>query len=156
MRSNLKRPLFYLFAYAISAVILTVLGNSVLATLCCAIFGEVEGLVATVIVMRIVMPVLAMFLIYMYDKKNSEERREYIKLMEGKQYDSKQDLQELIHSKKIWGDVIFVSVITVIYWLMNIGFPIILVNIPVFALFVFGLNLHLHKSWLKQSREMRV
>ena len=155
MKSNLKRHLFYLFAYAISAVILTVLGNSVLATLCCAIFGEEAGLVATVIVMRIVMPVLAMFLIYMYDKKNSEERREYIKLMEGKQYDSKQDLQELIHSKKIWGDVIFVSVITVIYWLMNIGFPIILVNIPIFTLFAFWLNLHLHKLWLKQSRELR-
>ena len=155
MRSNLKRHLFYLLAYAISAVILTVLGNSVLATICCAIFGEENGIAATVIVMRIFLPITTMVMIYFYANKNAEQRREYIKLMEDKQYDVKQDLNEMLHSKQVWTDVIFMSVVIFIYWLFHIVFPFVLAYIPLFAVFFFWLNIHLHKRWLKQSREMK-
>lgn len=155
MKSNLKRHLFYLFAYAISAVILTVLGNSVLATLCCAIFGEDAGLVATVIVMRIFLPIITMIMIYFYTKNNTEQRREYIKMMDGKQYDVKQDLDALLHSKRVWSDVILLSVVIIIYWLFHIAFPFVLAYIPAFAVFFFWLNIHLHKHWLKKSREMK-
>ena len=150
MKSNLKRHLFYLFAYAISAVILTVL-----ATLCCAIFCEEAGLVATVIVMRIFLPIITMIMIYFYTKNNTEQRREYIKMMDGKQYDVKQDLDALLHSKRVWSDVTFLSVVIIIYWLFHIAFPFVLAYIPAFAVFFFWLNIHLHKHWLKKSREMK-
>ena len=155
MKSNLKRHLFYLFAYAISAVILTALGNSVLATLCCAIFGEESGLVATVVIMRILLPIVTMIMIYFSAKNNTEQRREYIKLMDGKQYDIKQDFNELLRSKQIWSDIIFLSVVIFIYWLFHISFPFVLIYIPSFAVFFFLVNIYLHKRWLKQSRELK-
>lgn len=51
-------------------------------------------------------------------------------------------------NKNLWTEVIFVSIITIIYWAMNYVFPWIFINIPLFILFEFAATIRIHRIWL--------
>lgn len=152
MNSKFKNHAFILFAYVGSIVVSTVLGATILIPICNAIWGDEtsggSGTIATQIIMRLLVPIFAFVLIYFRKKNNREEYRNYIANMREQEYTIKQDIKELMKNKNLWTEVIFVSIITIIYWAMNYVFPWIFINIPLFILFEFAATIRIHSIWL--------
>ena len=141
MNSKLKQHLFVLLAYIMAIVASFLLGNFLLLPICNSIAGsEKAGLAATQTIMRL-----------LYKKNGSEEKITFVAKLREEPYDAKNDFKNLIKSKDFWAELIFVSVITVIYWLFNYVFPWIFFNIPLYFVFNLAVNLYLHWSWAKNS-----
>ena len=150
MKSTLKNHLWLLLAYIISTVAVTILGRTIILTIVNAII-DTENLAITVteIIMRILWPLVAFVIIYIHKRRDGDGYKSYISSMEEKEYDTKVDFNELIHNKSIWEEIIFVSIITIVYWLFSFSFVWILLNIPLFIVFAFVSPILIHKSWLK-------
>lgn len=152
MNSKLKQHLFVLLAYIMAIVASFLLGNFLLLPICNSIAGsEKVGLAATQTIMRLLWPTIAFIIIFLYKKNGSEEKITFVAKLREEPYDAKNDFKNLMKSKDFWAELIFVSVITVIYWLFNYVFPWIMFNIPLYFIFNLAVNLYLHWSWAKNS-----
>ena len=54
-------------------------------------------------------------------------------------------------SKDFWAELIFVSVITFVYWIFNYVFSWIFFNIPLYFVFNICVSLYLHRTWAKNT-----
>ncbi len=152
MNSKLKQHLFVLLAYIMAIVASFLLGNFLLLPICNSIAGsEKVGLAATQTIMRLLWPTIAFIIIFFYKKNGSEEKITYVAKLREEPYDAKNDFKNLMRSKDFWAELIFVSVITVVYWLFNYVFAWIMLNIPLYFVFNLAVNLYLHRSWTKNS-----
>lgn len=152
MNSKLRQHLFVLLAYIMAIVASFLLGNFLLLPICNSIAGsEKVGLAATQTIMRLLWPTIAFIIIFLYKKNGSEEKISFVAKLREEPFDAKNDFKNLMKSKDFWAELIFVSVITVIYWLFNYVFPWIFLNIPLYFVFNLAVNLYLHWSWAKNS-----
>ncbi len=152
MNSKFKDHMFILLAYVGSFLASFVIGNTFLLTICNAVWGAAasggHGTVATEIIMRLLVPVLAMIAIYIRKRNNRDAYREYRKQMKEQEYSAKKDFQELLRNKNLWAEIIFTTIISVIYWAMNFRFFWLLLNIPLFMLFDFLAAIRIHHVWM--------
>ncbi len=155
MNSKFKDHMFILFAYVGSILASFVIGNTFLLTICNAIWGSAEsggqGTVATEIIMRLLVPVFAIIAIYIRKRNNRDAYREYTKKMKEQEYSAKKDFQELLRNKNLWAEIIFTSIISVIYWAINFRFFWLLLNIPIFMVFDFLATIRIHYMWLNSD-----
>ena len=106
---------------------------------------------ATQIIMRLMIPLIALTMIYLHKKKDRNEYRIFITKTKDREYSAKQDIRDLLKSKDLWAEVIFVSIITIIYWAFNYIFFWIFVNIPLFIIFQFVSSIRIHSLWLSKD-----
>lgn len=128
------------------------LGNILLWPICNSILGsEEKGLAVAQIIMQLLLPVIAFIIIFFYKKDGSDQKNTYVAKLKEEPYDAKNDFKNLMKSKDFWAELIFVSIITVVFWLFNPAFTIIMLNIPLYLIFSLGVNLYLHKVWAKNT-----
>lgn len=155
MNAKFRNHMYILFSYVAAITISTILGSTFLLTICNAIWGGEEsggaGLVATQIIMRLMIPLIALTMIYLHKKKDRNEYRIFITKTKERKYSAKQDIRDLLKSKDLWAEVIFVSIITIIYWAFNYIFFWIFVNIPLFIIFQFVSSIRIHSLWLSKD-----
>ncbi len=152
MNSKLKQHLFVLLAYIMAIVASFLLGNFLLLPICNSIAGsEKAGVAATQTIMRLLWPTIAFIIIFLYKKNGSEEKITFVAKLREEPYDAKNDFIKLMKSKDFWAELIFVSVITFVYWIFNYVFGWIFINIPLYFVFNLAVNLYLHRSWAKNS-----
>ena len=154
MSSTLKRHLYCVFSYVVGFIFALILSSTVLRTLCNAILkDEAKALVAARILMVFVIMAVAFVMIYFFKKSDVDLRRAYVTEMKDKTYDAKADLSDSFRHGILWGEVVVVSIVTLLFsirYLLILGFwPFI--NIPMFVLFEAFSNVLKHRSWLKEK-----
>ncbi len=155
MNYVLKNHLFILLFYAAAVMISTMFGMSLIGTLCnalCnAVFGaENAGESGTVLyqfVMAVLRPLIAMCFIHMRRARNREEYRAFKTKLAQKPYSGREDYEELKKNRDLWEEVVFVAILTVLYWLFDFFNFWILLNIPFFIGFQFFSHLRIHHIW---------
>ena len=152
MKASLKQYVFIILAYAMAMVAALLLGNALLLPICNSILrSDRAGLAATQIIMQVLIPIIALPIIFFYKKDGSDDKIIYVAKLKEESYDAKNDFNNLLKSRDFWFEVIFVTIATVIFWLCNPAFGIILINIPLYFVFNLTVNLYLHKHWAKNT-----
>lgn len=152
MNSKLKQHLFIILAYVMAIVASFILGNLLLLPICNSIMGsEKEGVALTQTIMRLLWPAIAFIIIFFYKKNGSEEKITFVAKLREEPYDFKNDFNKIMKSKDFWAELIFVAVITFVYWIFNYVFGWIFINIPLYFVFNLCVSLCLHKSWAKNA-----
>ena len=152
MNSKLKQHLFVALAYVMAIVASFLLGNILLLPICNSITGsETKGVALTQTLMRLLWPAIAFIIIFIYKKNGSEEKITFVAKLREEPYDFKKDFIKLMKSKDFWAELIFVSVITFVYWIFNYVFSWIFFNIPLYFVFNLCVNLYLHRTWAKNT-----
>ncbi len=153
MKSRLKNHLFLVLAFFAGIFLASILGGMILATLFYSIFGAEKdggcGGMVTRAVSRILTFVIAYGIIYWKKNRDRQEYRRFKEEVKDIEYTAKWDFDRLLRNKDIWGEIVFAALVTLIYWLFNMGAPWLLLNIPLFATFNFGATLLIHKAWMK-------
>jgi hypothetical protein len=117
----------------------------------CAISYEEYGRIATIIFMHIVIPIITAGFTYIIKIKDPVTHRNYLKEMEGKEYDKKADRQYILHSKMFRTECISYAIIFI--FIALIGDPWFLLYALYSVLFVFynlWMWMHLHKKWCNE------
>ena len=152
MNSKLKQHLFVALAYVMAIVASFLLGNILLLPICNSITGsEVKGVALTQTLMRLLWPAIAFVIIFFYKKNGTDEKITFTARLKEEPYDLKNDFIKLMKSKDFWAELIFVSVITFVYWIFNYVFGWIFFNIPLYFVFNLCVNLYLHRTWAKNT-----
>lgn len=129
-----------------------ILGNILLLPICNSILGSQKaGLAVTQVIMQLLLPIIAFIIIFFYKKDGSEQKITYVAKLKQEPYDTQNDFKNLMKSKDFWAELVFVAIITVVFWLFNPAFRIILLNIPLYFVFNLVVNLYLHKVWAKNT-----
>lgn len=151
MNSKMKSHLYCLLCYVLSILIIDFLLSNLLLTLVNAfIESDYIAIGVTQLIMRILVPLIAYFMIYRYKIQNTEIRREFISATKDKEYSIKGDISDILHSKDFWGEMIYIFSATLVFWLINMRAFWILINIPmIFVLEMLG-TLHMHGIWQKE------
>ena len=151
MKNALK--IFALYLAITIAVIACVqfLSNYILWTVFNAIVGEEYGASATVLFMHIVVPIITAGFTYIIKIKDPVTHRNYLKEMEGKEYDKKADRSYVLHSKMFRTECI--SYVIIFIFISLIGGPWLWMY-TLYSLFFVFYNLwmwmHLHKKWCNE------
>lgn len=161
MNKILKNHLFILVSYVSAAVISTLLGASILGTLCNAICNAIfgagnagnSGTVLLQFLITVLTSVLAIIFIHMRRVRNREEYRAFAAKIKEREapYSPREDYKELKHNRDLWEEVIFVAIVTTLYWLFNFFNFWLLLNIPLFILFNFISYIHMHQAWAEME-----
>ena len=151
MKNALK--IFALYLAITIAVMACVyfLSNYIFWTVFNAIVGEEYGRIATIIFMHIVIPIITAGFTYIIKIKDPVTHRNYLKEMEGKEYDKKADRQYILHSKMFRTECISYAIIFI--FIALIGDPWFLLYALYSVLFVFynlWMWMHLHKKWCNE------
>ena len=135
----------------VAQFIISFLGNSIILSICNAIFGSDEnrGWHVATIFTRICLPAIVFLVVYWLKSRDLESKQLYMKKMEGKDYQKKQDFFDILHDKFFYAEcVIFGLLFLFIFIITSSPKWMFLAAIPLF----FILNLlcisHLHKIWL--------
>ena len=132
----------------ISIFLVNLLSNVLLFTLCNAIFGSDHGGYANAILIRALLPMIITASFCILNAKDSETKRDYLKSIEGKDYDSKQDLTLVLHDRMYWAECIIFAILFLVMPLIDSRlFWVFLLSIPLFVIFDGWWRMHLHKSW---------
>lgn len=157
MKSTLKHHLYCLFSYVVGLVVSTVLGNSIILTICSAIWDpETTAVPATQVIMRILTLIIAFVMIYIHKRRDDDERKSFLLQMKEKEYNAKEDYRAVIADKRMWAEFVFVLIVTIVYWAFNYAFYWIFLNIPLFFIFELFANHHLHRAWLKEAKKEKI
>lgn len=152
MNSRLKQHAFIFLAYVMAIVLSLIAGNTLLWQICSWITGsEAAGALAAGTLMQILLFVIAFIIIFFYKKNGSEQKIVYVTKLKEEPYDAKNDFRKLMRSVDFWGEIIFVSVITIVFRLFNPAFNLIMLNIPLYFVFSLAANLYLHNLWAKNT-----
>ena len=149
MKSKFKEFLVILLSYALAMIVILIFGNAILLPICNSIF--IDGLAVTQTIMQIMLPFFAFIIIFICKRDGSEEKITFKAKCREEPYDAKNDLKNIIKSMGFWSEMIFIVVITVIFWLCNPAFNIILINIPLYFVFNLATSLGLHRHWAKNT-----
>ncbi len=157
MSKNLIRHLTLLFAY-VAGLLIGVYFGDVFITVGNAIFGgEIDGgpgMVAGNIMKHSVMALSAFIIIYRRRCRDADEFDAFQLYLEERPYSAREDLRRLLRDKLMWADVIFVSVISLLYFCVARFALWVLFNIPLFVLFHFFSTLLMHREWLRLIKEV--
>ena len=129
-----------------------ILGNIIL-TVFNGIFGPDNGLWITNLFMRICFPIISAAIIFFIKFKNSEEKRNYLKSMEGMEYDTRKDVSIILKSKDFRIECTVFSALFIFYAL--IGDPSLIMYIILSALFIL-VNLYLTQRYHKSCCDQRM
>ncbi len=158
MKKNFGNYLSILFAYGLSWLLTMILGNTFLRTACNAIaqsiWGpetvEFYGTLLTQWVMLLLWPNIAFVVLYIRKVNDMSSRCSYKTKLREQPYIFSEEVRSLFCSRLLWGEVLFVGMITVIYVLFNGGFWLALLNIPLFVLFELLATAKIHQIWRKE------
>ena len=157
MKPTLKHHLYCLFSYVVGLVASTILGNTIILTICNMIWDpETTAVPAAQVIMRILVVVIAFIMIYIHKKRDNDERKSFLSQMKEKEYNAKEDYRTIIADKRIWAEFVFVSIVTIVYWVFNYVFYWIFLNIPLFFIFEVLANHQLHRAWLKEAKKEKI
>ena len=151
MKNALKIFALYLAITIAVMACIYFLSNYIFWTVFNAIVGEEYGAFATIIFMHIVIPIITAGFTYVIKIKDPVTHREYLKEMEGKEYDKKADRQYILHSKMFRTECISYAIIFI--FISLIGDPWFLLYALYSVLFVFydlWMWMHLHKKWCNE------
>lgn len=131
-----------------SVFLVDMLTNVLLLTLCNLIFGSKLGMPLCMVLVRFLLPVIITISFCIINARNDDNHREYLKSMEGRPYDAKEDLTLVLHDRMYWAEcIIFASLFLVVTFTVNKPVWIFPVSIPLFVVFDGWWRMHLHKSW---------
>ena len=135
MKTTLKIFALYLaIAIAVMACV-QFLGTYVFWTVFNAIVGEEYGASASVLFMHIVVPIITAGFTYIIKIKDPVTHRNYLKEMEGKEYDKKADRSYVLHSKMFRTECISYAIIFI--FIALIGDPWLWMYTLYSVLFIF-------------------
>ncbi len=156
MGKMLKRCMIIILYYIGSVAFAVIMSEMLLVTVCCVIFGSPDdggsGYLVAMMIEKLLVMFWAMLFIYLTKLKDKEEYMAFTAKVREKGYSAKEDLHKLKRDLDIWFEVLFVSIFTLVYFLMNIRHPLILLNIPAFIIFDFWSTLRIHNIWLNLKR----
>ena len=151
MKNALKIFALYLAITIAVIACMQFLSNYILWTVFNAIVGEEYGASATVLFMHIVVPIITAGFTYIIKIKDPVTHREFLKEMEGKEYDKKADRPYVLHSKTFRIECISYAIIFI--FISLIGGPWLWMY-TLYSLFFVFYNLwmwmHLHKKWCNE------
>ena len=154
MSNRLKNHIYCLFSYVFGLVI-SWISLGLVRTVCNQFWEGPQAIQATRYFQHLLILPIVFIMIYRYKKKESDEAKEYKAKMQGRLYSTGQDVKELLASVDFWGEVIFISVVTLLYtaiYVLTYGQGAwIFWNIPVYILYELVAYLFLHRVWLKKS-----
>ena len=148
MKNTVKTFALYLAITLAVMACIKFLGTYVFWTMFNAIVGEEHGAYAAIIFMHVIIPILTAGFTYILKIKDPATHREYLKTMEGKEYDKNADRQSILHSKLFLTECISYAVIFI--FIALIGDPWLWMYALYSALFVlYDLYawMHLHRKW---------
>ena len=149
MKIRFKSLFFNLGTALLAHLITTALANLIVATVLNAIFGAAIGMPLTWVLIYLGIPALSFFVIYRMKSRSAEAKREYLKAMEGKEYDAKEDGREILHDRYFRGEAVFSTVLVwlALTWFSGLG--AILWGIA-FPFFLFFGTKRIHKNWIAE------
>ena len=151
MKKVIKIIGLYLIISLVVLLLLPIVCSNIILTIFNGIFGPDSGTMATNIFMHICFPIISGGIMFIIKFKNSEDKRNYLKSMEGVEYDSKLDLSRILKDKDFRVECIVFAVIFII--IAIIGDPSLIMYIFASASF-FAVNLLLtkkfHQKWCEQ------
>lgn len=147
-RMFVRAYVFDLIICVVSLFPITLLGNSVILTICFAIFGEDSGVAVTVIVIRTLWAIVIAAATLIKNAKISDDKSDYLKAREGELYDVKRDRAEIINHPKYVNECIAMAFIIAGIAIFSGAWWTVIMP-PIFAL----LNLHVissrHRKWME-------
>ncbi len=162
MNSQFKKHLNILFAYVASYFIAAAVGTTLVLTICNAIFDVESG--ASVRATNLIIDSLFIFgafvIMYVRRKRDDDDRRAYLALMKEQEFEMKKDITTTFNDRKMWAEVIFVTIISFIFSLyssivlQSIGqfIPYFFIAVPLFIGFELLGTAILHKAWIREDR----
>ena len=149
MKLRFKSLFFNLGTVLLAHLITTALANLLVATVLNAIFGASIGMPLTIVLIYLGIPALSFFTIYQMKSHSAEAKREYLKAMEGKEYDAKEDAREILADRYFRGEAVFSTVLVwlALTWFSGLG--AILWGIA-FPFFLFFGTKRIHKVWIAE------
>ena len=156
-KRHIKMFVINIVVSVLSIVVLTMLGNSIIGTIVFAIWGEQNGLLATNIIIRILLPLFLALGIHLQNIRNEKEYNEYIAEMKEKRYEYsfKDDVILLIRNNDFWVEVgIFAFFSLVMMLVVQNPKWMFLLAIPLFVPINIFSHAMIHKSWIKRKTKI--
>jgi len=140
--------LLYSLITFLVAIVLTLLGNTVLWTVFNAIFGEEKGLYVTETFMRSSLFLIVFAIAEIFNIKTASDKNEYLKSIDNYPYIFKDDLVKILKTGKFVNQCIAMSVIIIGFVIIS-RFVYILPLIFVFFIANLLVYTSIHKRWCK-------
>ncbi len=147
MSSLFMIAVIHVFSY----IATTILGDFVLNSICCWIFGTVDfGGFGEIIAQPLTwccMPIFTMLIMRPWKRNDRKEYRRFKEKTKEKGYSPKEDLKKIAKSAEIWAETSLVAVITILFWARSFITTWILINIPLFTIMNIFVVWDIHKTW---------
>ena len=138
----------YILFGIFSAIASTIIGNTILRTICNAIFGEEKSVTSTQLIMRILFIIIVFIGAFIRILRDDTMKKEYLDSNKEKSYGFKKYAIETLCLSKYQNECIAMGIIVLLFLLLTRTylFAVFVIIFPLVSLFAY---VYKHNQWIK-------